>query len=286
MPIEHACTCGAKLKVKDELAGKKIKCPKCSEVSTVAESTIQSEMIPVRCQCGKSYQAKISMSGKSFKCSACEQVISIPNRNEPNRNEPNRADLDPFGSSLPSNNLASLFDKNSPELGIPTATHVTSQSPVKATAAKKESAEKRLGKTLQFNQDTLVVITAILCILFGLSRLVFLNPIAFFLVPKAMLSVGGMLFIANYLVCIGILVAGIGLLLDQEWSIGVGQIAASMYFVLLLINIGISFGYMGSVMDGKMSTTSFIRGLSSFLGTLTGASVAPGLLLYVTLRSE
>jgi len=285
MPIEHACSCGAKLKVKDELAGRKIKCPKCSKVSTVAESTIQSEMIPVRCQCGKSYQAKISMSGKSFKCSACEQVISIPNRNEPNR-----ADLDPFGSSLPSNNLASLFDKNVPGLGIPTATHVTYQAPVKATAAKKESAEKRLGRTLQFNQDTLVLITAILCILFGLSRLVFVNPIAFFQVPKAMLSVGGMLIIANSLanslVCIGILVAGIGLLLDQEWSIGVGQIAASMYFVLLLINIGISFGSMGSVMDGKMSTTSSIRVLSSYLGTLTGASVAPGLLLYVTLRSK
>jgi hypothetical protein len=130
MPIEHACTCGAKLKVKDELAGKKIKCPKCSQVSTVAEPTIQTEMIPIRCQCGKSYQAKISMSGKSFKCSACEQMVSIPNRNQSKD-----VDLDPFGSSLPSNNLASLFDQNFPELGIPTATHVPYQAPVKATAA-------------------------------------------------------------------------------------------------------------------------------------------------------
>ena len=180
----------------------------------------------------------------------------------------------------------SLFDQNFPELGIPTATHVPYQAPVKATAAKKESAEKRSGITLQLNQDTLVLITAVLCILFGLSRLVFLNPIAIFLAPKAMLSVGGMLFIANSLVCIGILVAGIGLLLDQEWSIGVGQIAASMYFVLLLINFGISFGYMGSVMDGKTSLTSLARGLSSLLGTLTGTSIVPGLLLYVTLRND
>jgi len=281
MPIEHACTCGAKLKVKDELAGRKIKCPKCSQVSTVAEPTIQTEMIPVRCQCGKSYQAKISMSGKSFKCSGCEKMVSIPNRNQPKE-----ADLDPFGSSLPSNNLASLFDQNFPELGIPTATHVPYQAPVKATAAKKESAEKRRGITLQFNQDTLVLITAILCILFGLSRLIYLHPIAILVIPKAMFSVGGMMFIANYLVCIGILVAGIGLLLDQEWSIGVGQIAASMYFILLLINLGISFGYMGSVMDGKTSLTSLTRGLSSLLGTLAGASVAPGLLLYVTLRND
>ena len=281
MPIEHACTCGAKLKVKDELAGKKIKCPKCSQVSTVAEPTIQTEMIPVRCQCGKSYQAKISMSGKSFKCSGCEKMVTIPNRNQPKD-----VDLDPFGSSLPSNNLASLFDQNFPELGIPTATHVPYQAPVKATAAKKESAEKRSGITLQFNQDTLVLITAILCILFGLSRLVYLSPMAISLVPKAIFSVGGMIFITNYLVCIGILVAGIGLLLDQEWSIGVGRIAASMYFVLLLINFGVFFASIAIAMDGKTSVTSLTRGLSSLLGTLAGASVAPGLLLYVTLRND
>ena len=281
MPIEHACTCGAKLKVKDELAGKKIKCPKCSQVSTVAEPTIPTEMIPIRCQCGKSYQAKSSMSGKSFKCSACEQMVSIPKRNEPKP-----ADLDPFGSDLPSNNLANLFDQNFPELGIPTATHVPYQAPVKATAAKKDSAEKRRGITLQFNQDTLVLITAILCILFGLSRLVFLNPLAIFIAPKTLLSIGGMLFLANSLVCIGILVAGIGLLLDQEWSIGVGQIAASMYFVLLLINFGIFFANIAVVMDGKTSINALTRGLSSLLGTLAGASVAPGLLLYVTLRND
>ncbi len=281
MPIEHACTCGAKLKVKDELAGRKIKCPKCSQVSTVAEPTIPTEMIPIRCQCGKSYQAKSSMSGKSFKCSACEQMVSIPKRNQPKE-----ADLDPFGSDLPSNNLANLFDQNFPELGIPTATHVPYQAPVKATAAKRDSAEKPRGITLQFNQDTLVLITAILCILFGLSRLVFLNPLAIFIAPKTVLSVGGMLFLANSLVCIGILVAGIGLLLDQEWSIGVGQIAASMYFVLLLINFGIFFANIAIVMDGKTSVTFFARILSSLLGTLAGTSIVPGLLLYVTLRND
>jgi len=39
-------------------------------------------------------------------------------------------------------------------------------------------------------------------------------------------------------------------------------------------------------MDGKTSVTSLTRGLSSLLGTLAGASVAPGLLLYVTLRND
>jgi hypothetical protein len=37
--------------------------------------------------------------------------------------------------------------------------------------------------------------------------------------PKLLLSVGGLIYLVNALVCIGILVAGIGLLLDQERSV-------------------------------------------------------------------
>jgi predicted Zn finger-like uncharacterized protein len=37
MPVQTACTsCAAKLKVKDELVGKSIKCPKCGKVFKVA----------------------------------------------------------------------------------------------------------------------------------------------------------------------------------------------------------------------------------------------------------
>lgn len=281
MPIEHNCPCGAKLKVKDELAGKKIKCPKCSQASTVVQAEIQPEMIPVKCTCGKSFQAKASMSGKSFKCSACERIVKVP---EPNKSI--QAELDSFGSNPSTNNTASLFDENFPDLGIPTATHVPYQAPVNATAKKKETSEKRPGLTLNFNQDTLVVVTAILCILFGLSRLVFLNPVFLLWSPKLLFSVGGAIYLANTLVCIGILAAGIGLLFEQEWSITVGQIAASMYFVLVLINIMIFLGNMGALLDGKMSVTSLTRNISLFIGELTGSSVAPGLLLYITLRNN
>jgi len=63
MSIEHTCQCGAKLKVKDELAGKKIKCPKCSVAFTLPVAQAAPELISVSCKCGKAFQAKASMSG-------------------------------------------------------------------------------------------------------------------------------------------------------------------------------------------------------------------------------
>lgn len=281
MAIEHSCPCGANFKVKDELAGKKIKCPKCAQISTVAAAAIQAEMISVRCQCGKSYQAKASMSGKSFKCSACKQSVLIPKTGETTG-----LDSDPFGSIPATNNTASLFDENFPDLGIPTATHVPYQAPPKASVTLKTGNEKSSGINIQFNQDTLVLVTAILCILFGISRLVLLNPLFLLMSPKLLMSVGGLIYLVNALVCVGILIAGIGLLLDQEWAIGVGQIAASMFFVLVLINIVIFLANIGVFLNGKTTATSFVRSISLFLGELTGSSVAPGLLLYVTLRDN
>ncbi len=37
MPIEFQCQCGAKLRAKEELAGKRLKCPKCSNALTIPE---------------------------------------------------------------------------------------------------------------------------------------------------------------------------------------------------------------------------------------------------------
>ncbi|MFA6318594.1 MAG: hypothetical protein WC943_14390, partial [Elusimicrobiota bacterium] len=34
--LDFECACGAKYRLKDELAGKSVRCPKCSKVSTVA----------------------------------------------------------------------------------------------------------------------------------------------------------------------------------------------------------------------------------------------------------
>ncbi len=45
MPILLECTCGKKLKVRDELAGKKVKCPACGGVVVVSSSDV-TEVIP------------------------------------------------------------------------------------------------------------------------------------------------------------------------------------------------------------------------------------------------
>ena len=220
VPIEHACSCGAKLKVKDELEGRKVKCPKCSRVSTVAAVTTKPEMISVQCRCGKHYQAKMSMSGKTFQCTSCQESVSIPNLNRTTVED----DQDPFAANVSTSDSAGFFDGNLPDLAIPSAPYVPYQPPVKATTTKEVRAAKPAGFNVQFAQDTLVIVTSILCILFGLSRLVFLNPLFIILNPSVLLSFGGILYLANILVCFGILVAGIGLLLQQEWSIGAGQI--------------------------------------------------------------
>lgn len=48
MPIELSCDCGKQMRVKDELAGKRIRCPACKEALTVpdAEEELE-EVVPV-----------------------------------------------------------------------------------------------------------------------------------------------------------------------------------------------------------------------------------------------
>ena len=40
MAIAFACTCGKKLKTRDEFAGRKIKCPACQEIVTIPSGTL------------------------------------------------------------------------------------------------------------------------------------------------------------------------------------------------------------------------------------------------------
>lgn len=49
MPITIACGCGRSLKVRDELAGRKVRCPGCSDVLTVpaADSAAEAESAPL-----------------------------------------------------------------------------------------------------------------------------------------------------------------------------------------------------------------------------------------------
>ncbi len=47
MPIEFDCDCGKSLRVKDELAGRTIRCPECDERITVPEDEEPARAIPI-----------------------------------------------------------------------------------------------------------------------------------------------------------------------------------------------------------------------------------------------
>ena len=299
MAIEHTCQCGAKLKVKDELAGKKIKCPKCSIAFTLPVAQATPELISVSCKCGKAFQAKASMAGKAFQCIACNRTISIPALRNTTQDEP-----DPFATNQPGNSIGnsmanstgSPFDANFPDLGIPTASYVPYHAPVtesittKAPGPSKTAPDyrgipARPGVSLNLNQDILILITAVLCILYGFGQG---GQLPFRILPMvtsgAIFTVGGSLAVGKSLVSLGILMAGIGLLTQHDWGVTVGQIAASMYFVLALIDI-LYFFLAGST-DGVLFQKNYLLFGVQYLSMLVGYSIAPALLLYVTFRES
>jgi hypothetical protein len=295
MAIEHTCQCRAKLKVKDELAGKKIKCPKCSAVFTLPVAQADRELISISCKCGKAFEAKASMAGKAFQCIACNRTVSIPALRNTIQEEP-----DPFASNQPDNSMgnstASPFDANFPDLGIPTANYVPYHAPLTESTTNKVSAPSktvpdyrgipaRQGVSFNFNQDILIVITAILCILYGFGRS---GELPFRILPMitsgAIFTIGGSLSVGKSLVCLGILMAGIGLLTENDWAVTVGQIAASMYFVLALISV-LHFFLAGSL-EGYLFQKKYLMFGGQYLSILVGESIAPALLLYVTFRES
>ncbi|MFN6400591.1 MAG: hypothetical protein ACK449_11895 [Planctomycetota bacterium] len=292
MAIEHTCQCGTKLRVKDELAGKKIKCPKCSETFTLPAGQAAADLISVSCKCGKSFQAKATMAGKSFQCISCNRTISIPPLKGTVLEE-----SDPFASNQPSDSSGTPFDANFPDLGIPEANYVPYHAPITDSITNKAPSSSktvpdyrgipaRPGIPLNFNQDVLIIVTAVLCILYGLGGGG--GQLPFRLLPMvtsgAIFTVGGALWVGKSLVCLGILLAGIGLLKEDDWAVTVGQIAASMYFVLALIDI--SYFFLAGSMEGHLLEKKYLAFGLQYLSRLIGESIAPALLLYITFRGS
>jgi DNA-directed RNA polymerase subunit RPC12/RpoP len=91
MPIPLTCDCGRKIRVSDELAGRRVKCPECGEPQTVptVRSTVpvpkprvidddEPAMIAFRCGCGRQLKAKAAFAGRSVRCPECDDVVRIP----------------------------------------------------------------------------------------------------------------------------------------------------------------------------------------------------------------
>ncbi|UCF15894.1 MAG: hypothetical protein JSW59_00245 [Phycisphaerales bacterium] len=75
--IKFSCNkCGHKLGVKDELAGKKGKCPECSSIIVVPEKTL---LVSFQCQnCGRKISALPTQAGKKAKCPNCNLTLVVP----------------------------------------------------------------------------------------------------------------------------------------------------------------------------------------------------------------
>jgi predicted RNA-binding Zn-ribbon protein involved in translation (DUF1610 family) len=95
MSILLTCaSCRQSLKVKDDLAGKRVKCPRCGErvpapaavggrdeppPTATAEEPSAAAPLLVRCTgCGLKLKAKPEKAGKSIKCPKCARVVKVP----------------------------------------------------------------------------------------------------------------------------------------------------------------------------------------------------------------
>jgi hypothetical protein len=97
MPILLPCSCGKQLRIPDDFAGKRIKCPACSEILTVPDAALTPArtgvvahsvpapvggMLRFSCTCGKVMQAKSEFAGRSTRCPACQSTLTIPGAGE------------------------------------------------------------------------------------------------------------------------------------------------------------------------------------------------------------
>lgn len=94
MPIQAQCACGRAINVKDDLAGKKIRCPNCKAIVNVPSAAAQpvqqvgaapvvtppaDAKITVLCTgCQNRLQVGVKFSGKNIRCPKCQAAIKVP----------------------------------------------------------------------------------------------------------------------------------------------------------------------------------------------------------------
>ncbi len=105
MSILAACSCGSTFKVRDALAGKRVKCPACGHPLTVPDpNSDTANRIRATCDCGKKLRVKRELAGKRVKCPECGNPLAIPQASSDGGQGSDPVGLadtgrDPFGSS-------------------------------------------------------------------------------------------------------------------------------------------------------------------------------------------
>lgn len=92
MPVRFSCSCGKNLKVPDQHAGRRVKCPSCGKSLVVPQPGYSPEPAPqpaapgiieFSCACGQSMQAQTEYAGRPTKCPGCGQIVTIPQASTP-----------------------------------------------------------------------------------------------------------------------------------------------------------------------------------------------------------
>jgi hypothetical protein len=80
MPVLVGCPCGKKLRVPDEHAGKRVRCPVCGDPVSVPPrgAAAAAGMVRFRCGCGKAMQARAEYAGQTVECPACRADLVVP----------------------------------------------------------------------------------------------------------------------------------------------------------------------------------------------------------------
>jgi flagellar basal body-associated protein FliL len=79
------CSCGKQLRVADEHAGKRVKCPACGQACVVpaAGAPKAPSLLSFHCSwCGQAMQARPEHAGRNTKCPACATVVAIPGQSD------------------------------------------------------------------------------------------------------------------------------------------------------------------------------------------------------------
>ena len=79
--IRFVCTlCGEEIDVREELAGRQMKCPKCKSIRFIPD---KSPKLKFHCKsCGQKVRVDLIYAGKKGKCPKCKKLIDIPHHPE------------------------------------------------------------------------------------------------------------------------------------------------------------------------------------------------------------
>jgi ribosomal protein S27E len=200
--------CGGAFQANPELAGKRIKCPKCSQPLTIpnpnAAANSQStnaapqnagQPIVAHCACGAGFKAPPHLAGQQVQCPQCRQPMMVPSHAAPQNNLGPMPTNNPFGDSGSANPLGSVNPPGSIDPlggGMPASSgmgdfglapadgSMTLQPSVAPAPAPTKRRKKSKGPT--FNSDILGIIGAVAGLLFLVAAIggVFFFPLGIF----------------------------------------------------------------------------------------------------------